>query len=163
MKLFLSENYVFNGTLYENITYGSMDVSKEKIEWALEEAAVDFLHKLPYGLDTVIGEGGINLSVGEAQRVALARALILSPKVYIFDEPTSSLDLETEDKINNAFMKLKNNSTVIIIAHRLSTAKIADRVVVLENGTIKGIGTHEDLLSENEFYKRINYILEREK
>jgi ATP-binding cassette subfamily B protein len=107
VKLFLSENYVFNGILYENITYGTIDVSKEKIEWALEEAAVDFLHKLPYGLDTMIGEGGINLSAGEAQRVALARALILSPKVYIFDEPTSYLDLETENKINNVFVKLK--------------------------------------------------------
>ena len=163
VKLFLSENYVFNATLYENITYGSVDVGKEKIEWALQEAAVDFLHKLPYGLNTVIGEGGINLSAGEAQRVALARALILSPKVFIFDEPTSSLDLETENKINNAFMKLKNNSTVIIIAHRLSTARIADRVVVLENGNIKGVGTHEDLLLENDFYKRINYILLQQK
>jgi ABC-type multidrug transport system fused ATPase/permease subunit len=163
VKLFLSENYVFNATLYENITYGSVDVGKEKIEWALQEAAVDFLHKLPYGLNTVIGEGGINLSAGEAQRVALARALILSPKVFIFDEPTSSVDLETENKINNAFMKLKNNSTVIIIAHRLSTARIADRVAVLENGNIKGVGTHEDLLSENDFYKRINYILLQQK
>ncbi|NCQ53787.1 MAG: ABC transporter ATP-binding protein [Caldiserica bacterium] len=163
VKLFLSENYVFNATLYENITYGSTDVGKEKIEWALEEAAVDFLHKLPYGFNTVIGEGGINLSAGEVQRVALARALILSPKVFIFDEPTSSVDLETEDKINNAFMKLKNNSTVIIIAHRLSTARISDRVVVLENGNIKGVGTHEDLLLENDFYKRINYILLQQK
>lgn len=159
VKLSLSENYVFNATLYENITYGSTDVNKEKIEWALQEAAVDFIHKLPYGLNTVIGEGGINLSAGEAQRVALARALILSPKVFIFDEPTSSVDLETENKINNAFMKLKNNSTVIIIAHRLSTARIADRVVVLESGNIKGVGSHEDLLLENDFYKRINSIL----
>ncbi len=163
VKLFLSENYVFNATLYENITYGSVDVSEEKIEWALQEAAVDFIHKLPHGLNTVIGEGGINLSAGEAQRVALARALILSPKVFIFDEPTSSVDLETEDKINNAFMKLKNNSTVIIIAHRLSTARISDRVAVLENGNIKGVGTHEDLLLENDFYKRINYILLQQK
>lgn len=163
VKLFLSENYVFNATLYENITYGSTDVGKEKMEWALQEAAVDFLHKLPFGLNTVIGEGGINLSAGEAQRVALARALILSPKVFIFDEPTSSVDLETEDKINNAFLRLKQNSTIIIIAHRLSTARISDRIIVLENGNIKGAGTHEDLLSENDFYKRINYILLQQK
>jgi len=163
VKLFLSKNYVFNGTLYENITYGSTNVGKEKIEWALKEAAVDFIHKLPYGLNTVIGEGGINLSAGEAQRVALARALILSPKVFIFDEPTSSVDIETENKINNAFMKLKSNSTVIIIVHRLSTARISDRIVVLENGNIKGVGTHEDLLSKNDFYKRINHILLQQK
>ncbi|MEF3244814.1 MAG: ABC transporter ATP-binding protein/permease [Caldisericaceae bacterium] len=163
VKLFLSNNYVFNGTLYENITYGSTNVSKEKIEWALKESSLDFLYKLPNGLDTIIGEEGINLSAGEAQRVALARALILSPKVFIFDEPTSSLDLETENKINNAFMKLKNISTVIIIAHRLSTAKISDKIVVLENGKIKGVGTHEDLLLENDFYKRINSILQQEK
>lgn len=163
VKLFLSNNYVFNGTLYENITYGSTNVSKEKIEWALKESSVDFLYKLPNGLDTIIGEEGINLSAGEAQRVALARALILSPKVFIFDEPTSSLDLETENKINNAFMKLKNISTVIIIAHRLSTAKISDKIVVLENGSIKGVGIHEDLLLENDFYKRINSILQQEK
>ncbi|MGC8722236.1 MAG: ABC transporter ATP-binding protein, partial [Caldisericaceae bacterium] len=163
VKLFLSNDYVFNGTLYENITYGSVDVSEDKIAWALKMASIDFIQKLPHGLNTVIGEGGINLSAGEAQRVAIARALMLSPKIYIFDEPTSSVDLGTEDKINEVFLKLKQNSTVIIIAHRLSTARISDRVVVLENGNIKGVGTHKDLLSQSEFYKRINSILLKEK
>ncbi|BAL80260.1 ABC transporter ATP-binding protein [Caldisericum exile] len=162
VKLFLSNDYVFNGTLYENITYGAKDVTEERIAWALKMASIDFVQKLPYGLNTVIGEGGINLSAGEAQRVALARALILSPKVYIFDEPTSSVDLETEDKINEVFLKLKQNSTVIIIAHRLSTARIADKILVLENGRINGVGTHIDLLSQNEFYKRVNSILLKE-
>ncbi|MGC8758253.1 MAG: ABC transporter ATP-binding protein, partial [Caldisericaceae bacterium] len=163
IKLFLSSDYVFNGTLYDNITYGAEEVTEDKIAWALKMASIDFIYKLPYGLNTVIGEGGINLSAGEAQRVALARALILSPKVYIFDEPTSSVDLETEEKINEVFLKLKQNSTVIIIAHRVSTARIADKIVVLENGRIKGVGTHLDLLSQSEFYKRINSILLKEK
>lgn len=158
VTLFLQKDYVFNGTVYENITYGVADSSREKIERAIDEAAVDFIGKLPHGLDTIIGEGGVNLSAGEAQRIALARAFLLHPKVFILDEPTSSVDLATEGKINNAFTELRNNSTVIVIAHRLSTARKADRIVVLENGSIKGVGRHEDLLLENEFYRRINYI-----
>ena len=163
VMLFLSDNYIFNSTLFENIAYGSVNISEEKLRQALKEAAIDFLDKLPNGLNTIIGEGGINLSSGEAQRISLARALLLSPKVFIFDEPTSSVDLETEKKINNTFLKLKQNSTVIIIAHRLSTAKIADRVVVLENGNIKGIGNHEELIKENNFYRKINAILIEQK
>lgn len=161
VKLFLSNDYVFNGTLYENITYGAKNITEERVAYALKTASVDFIYKLPYGLKTMIGEEGINLSAGEAQRVALARALVLLPKVYIFDEPTSSIDLETENKINNAFLELKRNSTVIIIAHRLSTTRIADKIVVLENGRIKGVGNHEDLLSQSEFYRGINNIFKK--
>ncbi len=156
VKLFLSDNHVFNGTLYENITYGVEYVTEDNIELALKNAAVDFIYKLPFGLNTVIGEGGINLSRGESERISLARAFLLSPKVLIFDEPTSSVDMETEDRINKAFLKLKCKSTVIIITHRISVAKIADRIVVLENGEVKGVGTHNDLLTKNDFYKKVN-------
>ncbi|MCD6220548.1 ABC transporter ATP-binding protein [bacterium] len=134
---FLHENYVFNGTLYENITYGVNNVSYEELNNALKDASIDFIDKLPYGLDTIIGEDGINLSSGEAQRVALARAFLLSPKVFIFDEPTSDIDLETEKKIKRSILRLKEKSNIIIIAHRPPTYMIADRILYLENGRIK--------------------------
>ncbi len=137
--LILHENFVFNGTLYDNLTYGTNKVNDKELENALKNAHIDFIHRLPNGIYTIIGEGGINISAGEAQRIALARAFLISPKVFIFDEPTSNIDLETEKKINETLIKLKEKSSIIIIAHRPSTYKIADRIIYLENGEIKKI------------------------
>lgn len=143
--LILHDCFVFNGTLYENLLYGTHNINNKQLENALINAHIDFIQRLPNGIYTIIGEGGINLSTGEAQRVALARAFLISPKVFIFDEPTSNIDLETEKKISKTLIKLKEKSNIIIIAHRPSTYKIADRIIVLENGKIKKICTYDQL------------------
>jgi ATP-binding cassette subfamily B protein len=109
--LMLQNSYVFSGTILENVTYGSATFSAEEVAHALSEAGVDFLSKCPKGLDTPIGEGGVTLSGGEAQRIALARAFLLSPRVLILDEPTSSVDGETEEKIRQTLMTLKQHTT----------------------------------------------------
>jgi ATP-binding cassette subfamily B protein len=153
--LMLQSSYVFSGTILENVTYGSATFSLEKVARALSEAGVDFLAKCPRGLETPIGEGGVTLSGGEAQRLALARAFLLSPRVLLLDEPTSSVDGETEEKIRQTLMTLKQHTTIMVIAHRMSTVRAADRIAVLENGQIDGIGTHELLLESNEAYQRI--------
>jgi ATP-binding cassette subfamily B protein len=153
--LMLQNSYVFSGTILENVTYGSATFSAEEVAHALSEAGVDFLSKCPKGLDTPIGEGGVTLSGGEAQRIALARAFLLSPRVLILDEPTSSVDGETEEKIRQTLMTLKQHTTIMIIAHRLSTVRVADRIAVLENGRIEEIGTHEHLLESSQAYQRI--------
>jgi ABC-type multidrug transport system fused ATPase/permease subunit len=154
--LMLQNEYVFPGTVWENITYGLDFPVKKDIADAMEKAAVDFLKNLPAGFQTIIGEEGINLSSGEAQRIALARAFLISPKVLILDEPTSFIDRETEEKIKNALLKLKEKSTIILIAHRLSTVKIADLIGVLERGKIVEIGTYDELMKkENGVFKRI--------
>lgn len=147
--LILHENFVFNGTLYDNLTYGATNINKDDLENALINSHIDFINKLPFGLNTIIGEGGINLSAGEAQRIALARAFLINPKIFIFDEPTSNIDTETESKINETLLKLKEKRNIIIIAHRPSTYKIADRIVVLENGEIKKICTYNQLTTFN--------------
>lgn len=154
--LMLQNDYVFTGTIWENITYGLSSVSKEEVYKAAKDAGLDFIDILPYGLDTKIGEGGINLSAGEAQRIALARAFLIGPKILILDEPTSFIDSETEEKIKKSLIKLKEKCTIILIAHRLSTVKIADRIAVLDNGQIVQEGTHDELLiKENGVYKKI--------
>lgn len=153
--LMLQNNYVFSGTILENVTYGSDAFSADEVTRALSEAGVDFISKCPQGLDTPIGEGGVTLSGGEAQRIALARAFLLSPRVLLLDEPTSSIDGETEAKIRQTLMTLKQHTTIMVIAHRLSTVRVADRIAILENGKIEGMGTHESLLESSHAYQRI--------
>lgn len=153
--LMLQNSYVFSGTILENVTYGSATFSMDEVARALSEAGVDFLVKCPKGLETPVGEGGVTLSGGEAQRLALARAFLLSPRVLLLDEPTSSIDSETEEKIRHTLLTLKLHTTILVIAHRMSTVRVADRIAVLENGRIDGIGTHEQLLESSEAYQRI--------
>ncbi|MEK9150405.1 MAG: ATP-binding cassette domain-containing protein, partial [Candidatus Desantisbacteria bacterium] len=161
--LTLQNDYVFNGTLWENITYGSEGVDKNKVLMAMENAGIDFIDRLPHGYQTLIGVDGMNLSGGEAQRIALARAFLLSPKIFILDEPTAFVDVETEEKIKEALLRLKGSSTVILIAHRLSTVMIADRVAVMKSGEIVEIGNPQELLrNETSAFKRmVNLILTR--
>jgi len=150
------ETIIFHGTVKDNISYGNPYVSFEEIVEAAKMArAHDFIMKLPQGYDTVIGEGGVNLSGGQAQRIAIARTILLKPKLIILDEATSALDSESEAFVQEALDELMKGKTAFIVAHRLSTIKRADRIVVLENGEIVEEGTHNELLKLGGVYLRI--------
>ncbi|MEW5817346.1 MAG: ABC transporter ATP-binding protein [Spirochaetota bacterium] len=148
----LQTNHVFNTTILKNITYGCKDLDKTKVLMALKKAGVDFIYKMPNGLETVIGSNGINLSGGEAQRIALARAFLFKPKVFIFDETTAFVDPETEEKIKHSLLELKENSTIIFIAHNLSTILLADNVAIMEHGVIKESGVPRVLINDETSY-----------
>lgn len=161
--LTLQNDYVFNGTILENICYGAEEIDKRQILIATKEAGIDFIDRLPHGYQTMVGVDGMNLSVGEAQRVALARAFLLSPKVFILDEPTAFVDVETEEKIKRTLLKLKEKSIIVIIAHRFSTVMIADNVAVMKKGEIIETGNPQELIKkEDSVFRRIgNSILTR--
>lgn len=138
---------LFNDTLKANIRYGSPNASQEDIERAAKEAHIDeFIATLPQGYDTIVGERGVKLSVGQKQRVAIARAILRDPKILILDEPTSALDSETERKVTEALEKLMRGRTTFIIAHRLSTVRKANRIFVIEKSKIVEEGTHDELM-----------------
>ncbi len=151
------EIILFNDTIRANITYGRNDITEEQVIEAAKNAnAHDFIFETENGYDTVIGERGIRLSGGQKQRLAIARALLKNAPIMILDEATSSLDTESEHLIQDAIEKLLMNRTSIIIAHRLSTIKDADRIVVIDDGKIAGIGTHDDLLKdEKSIYRKL--------
>jgi ATP-binding cassette subfamily B protein len=151
------ETILFEGTVRENILYGKEKVSDRELQQALEDAnAFEFVSELPQGIDTLIGENGTKLSGGQRQRLAIARALIRNPRVLILDEATASLDTASEALIQQALERLMLSRTTFVVAHRLSTIRKADRIVVLEKGRIVEIGTHKQLLENDgifaEFY-----------
>jgi len=149
----LQETFLFTGSIAENIAYAKPDASPEEIIRAAKAAnAHDFIVKLPDGYDTVIGRRGHNLSGGERQRVAIARAILHNPRILILDEATASVDTETESKIQQALERLVEGRTTFAIAHRLSTLRNADRLVVLEQGKVAEIGTHEEVISKHGVY-----------
>ncbi|HYN14582.1 MAG TPA: ABC transporter ATP-binding protein [Terriglobales bacterium] len=150
------ETILFNDTVHNNIAYGQPHVSNHAVIAAAQAAlAHDFIQKLPDGYDTTIGERGLLLSGGERQRIAIARALLKNAPILILDEATSALDSESEALVQSALQNLMVGRTVFVIAHRLSTVRRADRIVVLENGQITDTGTHEDLLSRLGTYRRL--------
>jgi ATP-binding cassette subfamily B protein len=152
----LQKNTLFSGTIAENIRWGKEDATDEEIEKVCEIAQIsDFINALPDKYQTLIGQRGVNFSGGQKQRLCIARALIRNPKILILDDSMSALDSGTENRLRKAIKENMKNTTVIVIAQRINTAKTADRIVVLDKNIISGIGTHNDLLSNNEVYKEI--------
>ena len=150
------QGHLFKDSVRENIRVAKPDASEEEIRAALHAAQCDdILEKLPRGLDTVIGEKGVYLSGGEQQRISLARAILKDAPIIILDEATAFADSENEAAIQKAFEKLIQNKTVLMIAHRLSTVKTADQIIVLQDGEIKESGTHEKLLFEKGIYSKM--------
>jgi ATP-binding cassette, subfamily B, bacterial MsbA len=157
------ETVLFGGTIRENIAYGRLDAKDEEIEAAAQAAnADDFIKEFPDAYETIVGERGVKLSGGQRQRVAIARALLKNPAILILDEATSSLDSESERLVQEALEKLMQGRTTFVIAHRLSTVRRADRIVVLNEGLIVEEGTHIELLANGGLYKQLYEIQFRE-
>lgn len=150
---------VFNGTILENLTYANPNASPEAVAAACEMAQVDaFIDHLPQGYATMVGERGVRLSGGQRQRLGIARALLADPDVLVFDEATSSLDYESEQEIQRALQRITGTRTMIIIAHRLSTVRDADQIVVLDQGEIQEMGSHAELLAKAGIYAHLYQI-----
>ena len=153
----MQETTLFSGTIRENIAFGKSDATDEDIEWAARSARADeFIARLPRGLDTRVGERGVSLSGGQKQRVAIARALLMDPRILILDEFTSAVDAATEGLIRAALVELMRGRTTFVIAHRLSTVRAADVILVLQNGRLVDSGTHDELLDSSEVYRQIH-------
>ena len=148
--------YIFNGTIEDNLRMGKFDANEREINEALKKANLyDFVQSLPEKLQTNVGEGGSLLSGGQKQRLALARTIITNPEIYIFDEATSNIDVESEEKIWRSIYELSENKTVIVISHRLANVKNADNIYVLDKGNIVESGSHKDLMMYNGKYAQL--------
>ena len=148
--------FLFADTIRENIRYGNPEANDEEVEAAARRAqAHDFIAKLPGGYDSQVGELGVMLSGGQRQLVAFARALLADPKILILDEATANVDAYTEALIQGALDEIRRGRTTVIIAHRFSTLRKADRIVVVEDGRIVGQGSHKDLLEGSPTYERL--------
>lgn len=158
------ETMLFNGTVYDNILYGRLDATKEEIEAAAKAAnAHDFILQLNEGYATRLGDRGVNLSGGQRQRIAIARAILKNPRILILDEATSALDTESERVVQEALDRLMVGRTAFVIAHRLSTVKNADKILVLEKGSLVEAGTHDELLALDGLYAHLYKIQYRNK
>jgi len=147
---------LFSGTLGDNIRFGNPDASDEEVIEALKVAqAWDFVSEMTDGLESYVAQGGTNFSGGQRQRLAIARALLKKPEVYIFDDSFSALDLKTDAQLRTALKPLRKHSTMIIVAQRIMTIQDADQIMVLEDGKVGGIGTHDELMASNKVYQEI--------
>jgi subfamily B ATP-binding cassette protein MsbA len=147
---------LFDDTIHENIAFGRMEANEKDVTEAAQMAYADeFIGELPDQYDTLIGERGLRLSGGQRQRIAIARAILKNPPILILDEATSSLDSVSEALVQKALEKLMKGRTTLVIAHRLSTTKNADRIVIMDKGEIKDIGTHDQLMSRNDTYMKL--------
>jgi ATP-binding cassette subfamily B multidrug efflux pump len=147
---------LFTGTIRDNIRYGRPDATDEEVVAAAMAAqAHDFISEFPDGYDTMLGQRGINLSGGQRQRIAIARALLIQPSVLILDDSTSSVDVETETRIQEALEGLMEGRTSFVIAQRISTVLTADKILVLDDGQIAAEGTHGELIASSPIYQEI--------
>ena len=147
---------LFSADVSHNISYGDPFANPNQIKAAAKEAfALDFIEKLPDGFDSYLGEQGVRLSGGQRQRIAIARAILKDPSILLLDEATSALDANSEQKVQEALIRLMQGRTTLIIAHRLATIMHADRILLIDNGDLVGEGTHQNLLSSSELYKRL--------
>ena len=152
----LQEAVLFSGTIRDNIKYGKHDATDEEVITAAKAAQThEFITSFPEGYDTVVGQRGVNLSGGQKQRIAIARALLINPKILILDDSTSSVDVETEAKVQEALREVMKGRTSFIIAQRVSTVLSADKIVVLNNGKIAAEGTHSELMKTSPLYQEI--------
>jgi len=163
MGVVSQDTVLLNNTVFANIAYGSPDATRERVEAAAEAAnAAGFIRQLPQGFDTVLGERGTRLSGGQRQRIAIARALLRDPPILILDEATSALDTESERLVQQAIDRLMQDRTVLVIAHRLATVRDADEIVVLDEGRIVQLGTHDELYRAGGLYRRLHDLQFRE-
>ena len=152
----LQKNVLFSGTIRDNLKWGDENASDAEIIDACKSAcADDFVQSFPDGYDTDMGQGGVNVSGGQKQRLCIARALLKKPKIIILDDSTSAVDTATDSNIRKAFREKLSDTTTFIIAQRISSVQDADRIIVMDNGKINGIGTHEELLENNEIYREV--------
>jgi len=159
----LQEPFLFFGTVAENIAYGRPEASRAEIVKAARAAnAHEFIMRLPHGYDSLVGERGQSLSGGERQRISIARALLIDPRILILDEATSSVDSTTEKAIQAALDNLVQGRTTIAIAHRLSTLRRADRLVVLERGEMVETGSHDELMARRGAYHALHQAQARQ-
>jgi ATP-binding cassette, subfamily B, multidrug efflux pump len=153
----LQKNTLFSGTIRENILWGQSDASEADMIAACQDAqAHDFITSFPNGYDTILGQGGVNVSGGQKQRLCIARAMLKKPNILILDDSTSAVDIATEARIRTSFYNNLADTTVFIIAQRISSVRDADQILVLDDGRIAGLGTHEELLVSNPIYQEIN-------
>jgi len=152
----LQKNVLFSGTIKDNLRWGNPNATDEEITAACQAAQADaFIRSFPDGYATVLGQGGVNVSGGQKQRLCIARALVKNPKILILDDSTSAVDTATDAAIRAAFCEKHGDATTIIIAQRITSVMDADRIVVLQDGAIDGVGTHEELLQSNEIYRDV--------
>lgn len=156
VAMVLQKNVLFSGTIKENLKWGNENADDDEIIDACKSAqAHDFIMSFPDGYDTDLGQGGVNVSGGQKQRLCIARALLKKPKIIILDDSTSAVDTATDSKIRQAFREKLADTTTIIIAQRISSVSDADKIIVLDDGRISGIGTHEQLIESNEIYREV--------
>lgn len=156
VAMVLQKNVLFSGTIRQNLLWGNKDATDEEIEHAAKAAqAHDFIMSFPDGYETELGQGGVNVSGGQKQRLCIARALLKKPKIMIMDDSTSAVDTATDAAIRSGLKKEFGDTTVLIIAQRISSVEDADRIIVMNDGKIDAVGTHEELLATNEIYRDV--------